>query len=129
VTNPGAGVLVISSLMASGDFGQTNNCPTGLAPGASCTVSVTFTPSTGGGRTGAITFTDNAAGSPQVIVLSGSGGAEAGAGFSTTSVLFGNQDVNTTPAAQTVALTNTGHAALAVPAVAVRGNNPGDRAK
>lgn len=45
-----------------------------LAPGASCTVQARFTSIRGGAvpnRTGAITFTDNATGSPQSGVLTG----------------------------------------------------------
>jgi len=128
VTNTGAGVMVISSLTASGDFGQANNCPANLASSASCTVSVTFTPSTGGGRTGAITITDNAPGSPQVVALSGTGASPA-AGFSTNGLVFGSQNSNFNSGAQSVTLTNTGSATLSVMAVALGGNNPGDFAK
>jgi hypothetical protein len=57
---------------ASGDFSQTNNCTT-LAVGGSCTVTVRFTPTTSGARTGAVTVTSNANNSPTTIALSGSG--------------------------------------------------------
>src|SRR5207237_5966759 len=53
--NSGTGALTISSIALSGtnagDFAQTNTCPSGsstLAPGASCTISVTFTPTAPG---------------------------------------------------------------------------------
>src|SRR5207245_722848 len=39
--------------------------------GANCVVSVTFSPTAGGTRTGTLTITDNAAGSPHVIALTG----------------------------------------------------------
>jgi hypothetical protein len=54
------------------DFSQTNNC-TALAPGASCTLTVTFTPSAAGARSATITVTDDDAGSPQTVALSGTG--------------------------------------------------------
>ena len=67
--------LNIASIMASGDFGQSNNCGTTLAAGANCTISATFTPTAIGIRNGAITITSDAASSPNTISLSGTGKA------------------------------------------------------
>ena len=50
----------------------------GLASGASCTINVTFTPSTTGSVTGTLSITDNAAGSPQAVSLSGAGISASG---------------------------------------------------
>ena len=78
VSNPGAANLSITGLSISGgsagDFGETNNC-TGatLAQSQSCNVSVTFQPTTGGSRVATLLFSDNATGSPQSVVLSGTG--------------------------------------------------------
>jgi len=44
-----------------------------VAPGASCLVEVSFTPTQIGARTGNLTFTDNAPDSPQNVALSGTG--------------------------------------------------------
>jgi hypothetical protein len=44
-----------------------------LAVGATCNVTVTFTPTTLGAKSDNIVFTDNATGSPQSVPLSGSG--------------------------------------------------------
>jgi hypothetical protein len=74
VTNPGPLGLQISHVQASGDFSETNNCGTALAPGTSCTVNVTFTPTVTGSRTGTLTITDNAPDSPQTVAISGTGG-------------------------------------------------------
>jgi hypothetical protein len=57
----------------SGDFQQTNTCGTSLAAGATCTISVTFTPQAAGAGAAAIQITDNAINSPQMISLSGTG--------------------------------------------------------
>src|SRR5207248_1952863 len=77
LTNSGGGSLTISSIAVTGtnagDFAQTNNCPSTLAAGASCTISVTFTPTASGTRSASVSITDNAAGSPQSVSLSGSG--------------------------------------------------------
>jgi sugar lactone lactonase YvrE len=74
--NTGSNDLSISGIVASGDFAQTNNCPTGsamMAPSVSCTVTVTFTPTQKGLRKGAVSVTDNAPKSPQKVTLSGTG--------------------------------------------------------
>jgi len=58
----------------SGDFKITGNtCPASLGPGASCTVTATFTPSATGTRNANVQFTDNGGGSPQLAPLTGVG--------------------------------------------------------
>jgi hypothetical protein len=44
-----------------------------LAPGASCTITITFTPTADGTRTSTFALVDNAAASPQIISVSGTG--------------------------------------------------------
>jgi hypothetical protein len=53
------------------DFSQTNNCGTKLGPGASCTVTVTFTPTATGARSASLN-TDGYEG-VQAVALSGTG--------------------------------------------------------
>ena len=71
VITGGNAPLLISNISISGDFTQTNNCPTSLI--AFCTISVKFSPTATGTRHGFITITDNSFGSPQQIPLSGTG--------------------------------------------------------
>ena len=73
IANTGSAALSISSITASGDFAETNACPLSIAPGNNCTISVTFTPTAAGRRTGTLTIADNVTGSPQVVALVGSG--------------------------------------------------------
>jgi Bacterial Ig-like domain (group 3)/FG-GAP-like repeat/Abnormal spindle-like microcephaly-assoc'd, ASPM-SPD-2-Hydin/FG-GAP repeat len=74
LTNRGSGALFISSITVAGsDYSVTNNCGSTLGQNKSCTLTVTFTPSTTGTRTGTISVTDNAANSPQKLFLTGSG--------------------------------------------------------
>jgi len=73
LVNYGGADLTISSIVASGDFAQSNNCGGNVAVGANCTISVTFTPSSSGPRSGMLSVTDNASGSPHVVPLSGVG--------------------------------------------------------
>jgi hypothetical protein len=75
LTNTGADVLNMTSITASGDFAAVNNCGTVVAVGASCGVSVTFTPTATGTRTGSLSFVDDASGSPQLVTLTGTGQA------------------------------------------------------
>jgi hypothetical protein len=46
---------------------------TSLAPLAGCTLSITFTPTATGKRSGSVAVTDNGAGSPHVVRLFGNG--------------------------------------------------------
>jgi hypothetical protein len=75
LTNTGADTLNITSIAAGGDFASVSNCGTTLAAGASCGVSVTFTPTATGSRTGTLAFVDDASGSPQQVTLTGTGAA------------------------------------------------------
>jgi hypothetical protein len=78
MTNNGTSnvALTITAITATGDFAETNNCPTTpftLAAGASCTFYVTFTPTATGTRTGTLTITDNVASGSSSVSLTGVG--------------------------------------------------------
>lgn len=103
LTNSGSGALSISSIAASGDFTQTNNCSNSLAKSSSCTVNVTFNPSIAGAITGALTFTDSATTSPQLVKLTGTGLVPLT--FSPTSLTLPSTAVGQTSAA-TITVTN-----------------------
>ena len=79
LTNTGTAPLTISSITASGDFAYAPGSPpcpispSTLAAGANCQISVTFTPTTTGMRSGTLTVTDNATPSTLAIPLTGTG--------------------------------------------------------
>ena len=79
VTSAGGLALTITSIVANGDYAQTNTCPISpstLDPGSTCTISVGFTPTAAGTRAGTLTIIDNSngvAGSTQTVDLSGTG--------------------------------------------------------
>ncbi len=74
LTNTGTATLNISSVTISGDFAiKTNTCGAQVQPGAKCVVTMTFTPTAKGMRTGTLSFTDDAPGSPQTVALTGTG--------------------------------------------------------
>ncbi|HEX3820121.1 MAG TPA: choice-of-anchor D domain-containing protein [Candidatus Sulfotelmatobacter sp.] len=126
LSNTGSGTLNITSLASSGDYKQTNTCGSTVASGANCTITVTFTPKGINARSGAITITDNATGSPQTVALSGIGTYVV---ISPVSLAFGNVTVGMSSAAQTVTVTNTAKTAMAVRSVAVTGANIKDFAE
>ena len=122
LTNIGKTVLEFTNVTTTGDFGETNNCPASLAAGASCNISVTFSPTAVGNRYGSVIITDNAADSPQVVLLAGNGLPAPVVSLSVTSLTFSSQPLGTTSAAQAVTLTNTGTAALTISSIVATGN-------
>jgi uncharacterized repeat protein (TIGR03803 family) len=131
LTNIGTTTMTISSIAVTGaeaaDFPETaTTCGSSLAAAASCTVSLTFKPSTTGARSANLTVTDNAAGSPQQVPLSGTGTT---AELTPTSVSFGSVKVGTTSAAKTVVLKNVGTTAITITSITLAGLDPGDYAQ
>jgi subtilase family serine protease len=74
LSNTGTSPVSISSIYTSGgDFRQSNNCPSSVAAGANCTISVTFTPFATGVENAFLYVVDNSVGSPQSASLTGKG--------------------------------------------------------
>jgi Abnormal spindle-like microcephaly-assoc'd, ASPM-SPD-2-Hydin len=79
LTNTGGKPLYVNSVTInnddSNDFSLSGDTCTGntIAPGKSCVIDVSFTPSVTGSRKSTLTITDNAIDSPQRVPLSGSG--------------------------------------------------------
>jgi Beta-propeller repeat/Abnormal spindle-like microcephaly-assoc'd, ASPM-SPD-2-Hydin len=130
--NTGHSILVITNIAVAGpnpgDFAQTNNCGVTLAAGASCTFSVTFTPTASGKRSATLNITDNAGGSPQHVSLTGTGIGPM-AILNPTSLPFGNQNVGTTSGAKGLELKNTGNSTLSISSIAISGTNATDFAQ
>jgi centrosomal CEP192-like protein/ASPM-SPD-2-Hydin domain-containing protein len=121
VFNSGSDPITIASATASGDFAVAGFSCTTIAPLSRCRVSITFTPTGMGARTGTLTITENVAGSPQVIPLGGTGVAPV-LTLDTTTLNFGPQAVGTTSAAKTVTITNTGTDTLNISAMSTSGD-------
>jgi hypothetical protein len=79
LTNTGTATLAIGGVNLgganAGDFAKASDTCSGanIAPNASCNVGVTFTPNAQGARTGEVTISDDAPGSPHTVGLSGTG--------------------------------------------------------
>ncbi|HEV2118394.1 MAG TPA: choice-of-anchor D domain-containing protein [Terriglobales bacterium] len=116
LTNTGTAGLLLSPIVPSGDYLETDNCPvspSALAANGACKISVTFEPSVPGALAGEITISDNAGNTPQMINLSGTGLAPLS--LSTTSISFGSTvTVGTTTAGKIVTLTNNTSAPLGI---------------
>jgi F5/8 type C domain/Pectate lyase superfamily protein/Abnormal spindle-like microcephaly-assoc'd, ASPM-SPD-2-Hydin len=120
VSNPTSAAASVSSIAASGAFAQTNTCGSSIAANGSCTVSVTFSPTAAGSATGSLTI--NAGGVTNTVSLSGTGTAPGPVlSASPASLSFPATLVGSSPATQTVTVTNSGTAAATVSGVSVTG--------
>jgi hypothetical protein len=133
--NNSSSTLTFTTAFAiSGDFSfdpNSGSCGSSVAAGGSCTITLLFKPTATGTRTGAVTVSDNATGSPQTLKLTGTGvssggGSGAVATFSPTSLTFASTTVGSTSAAQTAKLSNTGSASLTITGWSWAGTNVGD---
>jgi hypothetical protein len=122
VSNPGGAPIVISGVTASDAFTVANDCPATLAPGSSCVLSMSFSPTATGDASGVLTIGDNASGGSQNVPVHGVGIGEPAASVSPSSLSFASQNVGTTSAGATVTLLNSGGAAMNIASVTVSGD-------
>jgi len=76
LTNNGGVPLLVQSVLVAGDFvvvPGSDSCGSTVAVSTACTLQIKFAPTVGGPRSGSLTVTDNAANSPQVLSLIGTG--------------------------------------------------------
>ncbi|WP_277041042.1 choice-of-anchor D domain-containing protein [Actinacidiphila oryziradicis] len=121
VNNPTGSAVPVSSITVSGDYAQTSNCGSSIPANGSCTVSVTFTPTASGTRTG--TLTVNAGGSNNPVSLTGTGTAPGPVlNANPASLSFAGTVVGSSAAAQAVTISNTGTTSATVSGVSVTGD-------
>jgi hypothetical protein len=119
----GGKALPIPSIAIGGanpfEFAQTNDCGTSLAPGASCTIAVTFKPTGTGPKAATLTVAAAGGAATRTTLLSGIG---EGATYtlSTSSLAFGNQALSVA-STKTITLRSTGVTALQITSIAVVG--------
>jgi 6-phosphogluconolactonase (cycloisomerase 2 family) len=120
LTNTGTSSLAISTVSASGDYGETDTCAGQSIPAnGTCTINVSFAPTTTGTIKGAITVADAATTSPQEVALTGTGAPALS--LSPPSLAF-TGNVGITSAPQTATLTNNTASAVTISSVAVSGD-------
>ena len=120
VTNTGSVTVTFNAPYTnpSPEYTASSDCAnSGLSSGQSCHVTVTFTPTAAGTRSGTLTLTDTAAGSQQVIPLTGEGTAPA-VSFDRAVLDFGKTVRAGATGTMTANLTNTGNGPLTITAFA-----------
>jgi len=121
LSNYGTATLNITSIGFAGadpgDFHETNTCGSSVAPGASCTINVTFSPTQRGSRTATLSVPDNAPGSPQTVSLGGTGTVVQ---LNPTSWNFGQTSLSQSKSVQTT-LTNVGSTTLNISSIKITG--------
>ena len=122
VANTGANPATLSAPSVTGDFTiAASTCGATLASQTACSLSISFTPTTGGTRTGVLTVTDSAG--TQTAQLSGTGNGPATDTLTPSALSFAQQAIGTNSATQQITLTNAGDVALTLIAASV---SPGD---
>jgi hypothetical protein len=123
VTNTGNATVTFSSITVTGsnpgNFTESNNCVPSLTQSSSCTINVTFSPTTAGAYSAAVTLNDNAANDPQSVPLSGTGIAPVT--LSVSSINFETVYVGSGKTAAPVTLTNQMNIALTGISIAASG--------
>jgi len=116
--------LQVTSIATTGDFAETDNC-VGTIPagGGRCTINVKFSPTVLVAETEQLTIKDNAAGSPHLVTLTGTGVTGATTvQFTPTSLVFQAENINVTSPPQTVTMTNNGDTPLTVTNITANGD-------
>jgi hypothetical protein len=126
LTNTSPLTLKIASMALVGantsDFSQTHTCLSTLAPGASCTIDVTFKPSLIGSRAAAIEIRDNGVGSPHTIALRGTGVVSGPNATLRPNLTFQPQITGTVSSSQTAHLSNYGTSTLNISVIKTTGD-------
>jgi len=133
LTNTGNEPITVLNIQIFGtnpnQFTQTNNCTQPIPVGASCTFSITFSPSAAGTfseQLVAALRTPNGSADNAFLFFSGTAQPNITTGtLSTTSLNF-STTAGTTSAAQTATLTNTGNLTLMIGSISLGGNFPND---
>ena len=122
VTDTGSTALTVGVISVTGDFLETDNCSSAIAQNGACQISVTFSPSTSGTRTGTLTVPGNVPGGQESVALTGTGTTQSSIVLLPNSVNFGGQQVATTSAAQQVTISNTSAASIALASESATGS-------
>ena len=132
LTNTGGTPLTITNIAIAGPSAAafrivSSDCPSTLAPQASCRTLVTYAPLTTGENSASLVFSDSAGDSVQTVSLSGSAQAPSGTALSLsdTTLIFGSQTIGVSSQPRTITLINTGGTAITVTGISLGGNNPG----
>ncbi len=127
--NSGTGVVtfpanpIVIAGGSSGSFSMQTTCSGSLNPGSSCTTTVTFKPQTAGSLLSDLQIVDNAAGSPQIVVLSGTATPGQVLQLSSTTATFYNTQVGTQSIATQLYASNSSPYPVTISPLSVTGPN------
>jgi hypothetical protein len=131
LTNTGTVAVPLSSVALAGtnanQFVLRNACGSSIAVGVTCTVGVSFKPTSTGNKTASLTITGGTGAVTTTVALTGTGISYTFT-RTPTSISFARTTVGTTSAATTVTVRNTSTGGLVLPlttgSVALAGANP-----
>lgn len=130
LTNTGTASMKVIKIESTNqtDFTTTKDCGDTLAVGASCQISVSYTPPGATVSTEAVVVTTDALSSPNTIVLTGEGTTQALSVLAwqgtATSLNFASTVVGETSASQTLTLVNKGPGAVSITTLGTAGASP-----
>ena len=122
ISNSGNSAVSNSGVTVTGDFAETTTCKASLAAGKSCTVTVTFTPTAKGTRTGALAV--NLSTGARTVSLTGTGSTASLPGalsLAPSPVIFTGYIIGDNPV-QKVTVTNTSGASVGIAGIAMSGD-------
>jgi hypothetical protein len=133
ITNCGTAQLRVTNVFfrtaASNDFLVVQNCTNAsfIAPGGTCSFSVSFAPTTSGTRSSILDIFNTSSVNPVEIAVTGTAFIPVPAVCASASIInFGSVDVGTTSLVQSVTITNCGTGPLTISNVTLTGANTGD---
>lgn len=131
VANQGTAPLKITGITMGGSypgqFAKSTTCQiggAGLPPGASCSISATFKPTTVGPKSASLVINFAAPASAKIVPLSGTGIAPLTA-VTPTALTFADRVIGTSSPAKSVVVGNKGTAPLKFTGIVLGGANPG----
>ncbi len=120
LTNTGSIALTPTGIAMNGDFSETDNCANAsLAPGESCAIQVTFTPTATGSRAGQMIVSANVSGGQLSVELSGTGTPAGTVSLTPAIIEFGSVQLGTTSTPEQIEAGNTSATAIPITGVTV----------
>jgi hypothetical protein len=122
VANTGTTAVTNNGVTIAGDFAETTTCASSIAAGKSCTVTVTFSPTVSGTRTGALTISLSSG--VQTVSLSGTSAVSGQPGalsLSASTLTFSGYTIGDNPS-KSVTVSNTGGSSVGIGSVTIAGD-------
>ena len=122
VTNTGYAPLVVSQVVVSGDFDETDTCTAApIAVGMACAIQIRFLPTAIGSRSGLLTVYGNVAGRTGDCIAYWNGITAAAIVLTPLTLNFPSTTINSTSAVQNITISNTSSAAVNLQSASVSG--------